>query len=64
MPDLRYIGDVERYYPTRALTVIPGDIVAWDEPPDPWWEPAGPAGSDNPPAAPPVRGRAGSGESR
>jgi len=64
MPEYRYVGDVERYYPARALTVSPGDTAEWDEPPDPHWEPVDRHVSDNPPAPPQTRGRAVSGESR
>lgn len=41
MGDYRFTNTQACVYADRALTVEPGDVVAWDEPPaDGHWEPA------------------------
>lgn len=39
MPNYRFTSDVDRVYPQRPISVQPGDVAAWDEAPDGWWEP-------------------------
>lgn len=62
MPEYRYTGEQERYYPARGLTVTTGDTAEWDEPPDIYWDPVDRPAPANPPAPPEKRGRSVSGD--
>ncbi len=54
MPTYRYIGDLEQYYPDRALTVQPGDTAEWTQAPDIHWEPAANPTVTEPPSDPAI----------